>query len=78
MKNLFLMVLVCLLMAVPAMADKPSGKACKGKKCETTDSGGSDSGDGGYSTGDQVGTTDGDCPPGEVWLDLYDRCIPIS
>jgi hypothetical protein len=33
---------------------------------------------GGYTTGDQIGTTDGDCPAGYVWLDLYNRCIPIS
>jgi hypothetical protein len=31
-----------------------------------------------YEEGSQIGTTDGECDSGWVWLDLYNMCIPIS
>ncbi len=82
--QIIMVAIVSLVLSSPALADKPTDKKDNGKTTTTSNKGkgkgsGSDSGttDSG-STGSQIGTDDGECPPGMIWLDLYNMCIIIS
>ena len=84
LSQIVMVAILSLVLGSPALAGKPTGNGgdCSVKKikgvCPDDTSGDTSDGGSGYTSGDQVGTTDGDCPDGMVWLDLYNMCIPIS
>jgi hypothetical protein len=58
--------------------DDAMDKILADQKIACESNGGSWNGTACTSTGDQIGTDDGICEQGWVWLDLYNMCIPIS
>ena len=83
LSQIVMVAILSLVLGSPALAGKPTSSTAKSGDCSVKKVKGvcpDDTSDGGsgYTTGGQIGTTDGDCPDGMVWLDLYNMCIPLS
>ncbi len=74
--QIIMVAIVSLALSSPALADKPVDKKDNGKTT-TTSNKGKGKGSGSDSDTGSVGSLDGTCPDGYVWLDLYGFCIPI-
>ena len=77
LSQIIMVAIISLALSSAALAEKPTEKKNNGKTTTTTSSKGKGNDSGSDSGSETVGSLDGTCPDGYVWLDLYGFCIPI-